>query len=287
MAASMGAHHYAGHVGNLLQVQELAPRDGLAARLHVLTLGRFAVFLAREHIGTARWDRPKVQKLFKYLLTARHHAAHRDVIMEVLWPELPVDAAWSNLKNAIYRLRRVFEPQLLPRQASRFLVAEGASYRLLLGPHDRWDAAGFLQQAETAQRSGRDEEFAAAGALYGGEYLPDDLYEEWTIELRERLRTTYERLLLAWGEALAGQGACEQAIEVTESLLRLAPTLETGHRALMGYYATAGWRDRVVQQYRRCALTLQHELGIDPDPATTRLYHCILHSQATEGERTQ
>ena len=35
--------------------------------------------------------------------------------MDALWPELPVDAAWSNLKNAIYRLRRVLEPQLLPR----------------------------------------------------------------------------------------------------------------------------------------------------------------------------
>ena len=160
MPASGSGHHDAGHLGHLLQ--ELAPRDGLAARLHVVTLGRFAVFLAGQHISNARWDRPKVQKLFKYLLTARNHCAHRDVLMDALWPELPVGAAWSNLKNAIYRLRRVLEPQLLPRQASRFLVAEGLSYRLLLGPQDRWDAAEFLRQAEAAQRSRRDEDFAAA-----------------------------------------------------------------------------------------------------------------------------
>jgi LuxR family transcriptional regulator, maltose regulon positive regulatory protein len=277
MSASMGGHEYAGRLGKLLQ--ELAPRDGPAARLHVVTLGRFALFLAGEHIGTARWDRPKVQKLFKYLLTARNHAAHRKALMDDLWPELPVYAAWSNLKNAIYRLRRVFEPQLLPRQASRFLVAEGPSYRLLLGPHDRWDAAEFLRQAETAQRSRRDEDFAAAAALYGGDYLPNDIDEDWTIELRELLRTTYERLLLAWGEALAGQGAFPQAIEVTEYLLRLAPALETAHRALMGYYVAAGWRDRAVQQYRRCEKALQHELGIEPAPATRGLYHRILHPQ--------
>jgi LuxR family transcriptional regulator, maltose regulon positive regulatory protein len=284
MPASGGGHHDAGRLGNLLQ--ELAPRDGLAARLHVVTLGRFADFLAGEHLGTACWDRPKVQKLFKHLLTARNHCAHRDVLMDALWPDLPVDAAWSNLRNAIYRLRRVFEPQLLPRQASRFLVADGPSYRLLLGPHDRWDAAEFLRQAEAAQRSRRNEDFAAAAALYGGDYLPDDIYEDWAIELRERLRITFERLLLAWGEALAGQGALEQAIEVTEHLLRLAPSLETAHRALMGYYAAAGWRDRAVQQYRRCALALQYELGIEPDPETTELYHRILHSQATEDEQS-
>jgi LuxR family transcriptional regulator, maltose regulon positive regulatory protein len=205
--------------------------------------------------------------------------------MDALWPELPVGAAWSNLKNAIYRLRRVLEPQLLPRQASPFLVAEGPSYRLLLGPHDRWDAAEYLQQAEAAQRSCRDEDFAAAAALYGGDYLPDDIYEDWTIELRERLRSAYERLVLVWGEALAGEGACEQAIEVIEHLLRVNPTLETAHRALMRYYCAAGWRDRAVQQYRRCALALQHKLGIEPDPETMELYHRILHSQATEDEQ--
>jgi Bacterial transcriptional activator domain len=42
-------------------------------------------------------------------------------------------------------------------------------------------------------------------------------------------------------------------------------SLETAHRALMGYYCVAGWRDRAVQQYRRCATALQHELGTEPD----------------------
>ena len=175
----------------------------------------------------------------------------------------------------------MLEPQLLPRQASRFLVAEGASYRLLLAPQDRWDAAEFLRRAEAAQRSRRDEDFATAVALYGGDYLPDDIYEDWTIELRERLRSAYQRLLLAWSEALAGRGACEQAIEVTEHLLRLDPSLEPAHRALMGYYCVAGWRDRAVQQYRRCATALHRELGIEPSPETQELYQRILHSQAT------
>jgi DNA-binding SARP family transcriptional activator len=52
----------------------------------------------------------------------------------------------------------------------------------------------------------------------------------------------------------------------------------------MGYYAAAGWRDRAVQQYRRCALALQHKLGIEPAPATTELYQRILDPQATKEE---
>jgi DNA-binding SARP family transcriptional activator len=49
----------------------------------------------------------------------------------------------------------------------------------------------------------------------------------------------------------------------------------------MGYYAAAGWRDRAVQQYRRCEKALQHELELEPDPETTGLYRHILHCQVT------
>ena len=117
--------------------------------------------------------------------------------------------------------------------------------------------------------------------------MPADIYEDWTIALRERLRSTYERLVLAWSEALAGRGACAQAIEVAEHLLLLDPSLETAHRALMDYYCVAGWRDRAVQQYRRCATALQRELGIEPGPETQELYHRILHSQATADGRAE
>jgi DNA-binding SARP family transcriptional activator len=117
--------------------------------------------------------------------------------------------------------------------------------------------------------------------------LPEDIDEAWTITLRERLRSTYERLVLAWGEALAGEGAYEQAIEVTEHLLRVDPTLEAAHRALMGYYAAPGWWDRAVQQYRRCEKALLHDLGIEPGSETQKLYRRILRSHARGDGRAQ
>jgi hypothetical protein len=63
MAASIGGHHYVGRLGHLLQ--ELAPHDGPAAGLRIVTLGAFAISTGGEHMGPARWSRPKVQQLFK------------------------------------------------------------------------------------------------------------------------------------------------------------------------------------------------------------------------------
>ena len=60
MAASMGGHHHVGRLGHLLQ--ELALYDGPAVGLRIVTLGGFAISLGGEHIGTAGWGRPKVQR---------------------------------------------------------------------------------------------------------------------------------------------------------------------------------------------------------------------------------
>lgn len=260
--------------------RRLAPTvKGRRAGLRIVTLGRFALSIDGEEIADARWGRPKVKLLFKYLLSAPSHSAHREVLMDVLWPALSTDAAKGNLKNAVYRLRRALEPDLVPGRRSRFVLAEGATYRLTLEPEDRWDAADFLERAEIARGSGQDEDFARAAALYGGEYLPEDIYHDWAFGLRETLRAAYGRLLSGWGESLAEQGAIERAIGVTERLLSFDPMLEAGHRALMRYYLALGWRDHALRQYRRCETVLRRELGLSPDAETTRLYQTLLLSQ--------
>jgi hypothetical protein len=81
MPASGGGHVYARHLDKYLH--ELAPgAGGPAARLHVVTLGRFALVLAGEHISNGRWGRPKVQELFKYLLTAGRSGVFGVVVVE-------------------------------------------------------------------------------------------------------------------------------------------------------------------------------------------------------------
>lgn len=256
----------------------LEPTLGIAESpaLTITTLGRFAVSAGGREIAYARWSHPKLQMLFKYLLSTPNHCAHRDVLIELFWPDLPVAAAHNNLKNTIYHLRHALEPGLRPIQPSHLLHAEGQRYRLSLAANDRWDAEEFLRLAAIAHHSHHNEDFAAAAALYGGEYLPDDVYQDWTEALRERLRVEHVRLILEWGESLAVQGMLEAAVEVTERLLRREPTEEAGHCALMRYYDALGRRDHALRQYRRCQTELRRELEVDPDEETTALYRRIL-----------
>jgi ATP/maltotriose-dependent transcriptional regulator MalT/DNA-binding SARP family transcriptional activator len=246
--------------------------------LSVVTLGRFAVSVGGAEIDHVRWGRPKVMLLFKYLLSAPDFRAHRDVLLEALWPELPPASARSNLNNAVYRLRRALEPAIDTRQPSRFLTIASQHYCLVLGPEDRWDVDFFRRRAAVARQTQRDEDFRNALESYGGDYLPDDPYDDWATELRERLREEYGRLLSMWGETLAAEGALARAIDVTARLLALDPTRESTHRTLMTYYSSSGQRDHALRQYRRCETVLRRAIGVAPDPETAALYRRILHA---------
>lgn len=266
---------YVAHLSGLLRPSS-GPRA--SAALAVVTLGRFAVTVDDVTIDRERWGRPKVMLLFKYLLSAPDHHAHRDVLLEALWPALSPAAARSNLHNTVYRLRRALEPAIDARRPSRFLSIAGEHYSLVLHPEDQWDVARFLQCAAVARQTRRDEDFAAAAEGYGGDYLPDDRYDDWAIEPRERLRGEYGRLLSLWGEMLAARGALARAIEVTERLLALDPVRESTHRTLMGFYSLSGQRDRALRQYRRCETVLRRAVGVAPDPETTALYRRLLQT---------
>jgi DNA-binding SARP family transcriptional activator len=269
---------YPEYVAHLSGLPRPLPGSPISTALTVTTLGRFSVTVGGAEIGRVRWGRPKVVLFFKYLLSAPGHRAHRDMLLEALWPELPPAAARSNLNNAVYRLRRALEPAIDARKPSRFLVIEGQHYGLVLGSEDCWDVALFLRGAAIARQTQRDNDFANAADRYGGDYLPDDPYDDWAIETRERVREEYGRLLSLWAEILAAQGAPGRAVDVSERLLALDPTRESTHRRLMTYYHASGQRDRALRQYRRCETVLRRTIGVAPDPETTALYRQMLQT---------
>ncbi len=67
--------------------------------------------------------------------------------------------------------------------------------------HARVDVDDFESAAERARRHRSPAELGAALALYGGELLPEDRYEDWTIDRREELE---QRRLELEEDAIAG-----------------------------------------------------------------------------------
>src|SRR5579871_4029232 len=144
--------------------------------LRITVLGGFAVYNGGRAIDQAAWRLRKARNLVKLLALAPGHALHRDQILDLLWPERDPRAATNNLHRTLHVARAA----LAGVSASSSLRLTGAT--LSLEPEvPLWiDADAFVAAAAAARHTGEAIRYQEALALYRGELLPEDRYEDWT-----------------------------------------------------------------------------------------------------------
>jgi DNA-binding SARP family transcriptional activator len=226
----------------------------------------------------------KARALLAYLAVESHREHSREALVGLLWPDLPEDAARSNLRQALSSLRQVLgdgaaTPPFLhvTRDSIQFNVA--SSYSL--------DVTAFTQHLAACEQhrhrhSGRCaaciEHMEQAVALYQGDFLAgfslagSAPFEEWVLLWRERLGHQARAALARLADYHERHGALEPARCVAARLLELDPWREEAHRQMMRLLAAGGQRSAAMAQYERCRRVLLRELGVEPEAATTALY---------------
>lgn len=261
------------------QKDHVISKMSTSTKLEIYLLGPFRVAVDGQVVAEQRWSRRKPALLVKLLALQPHHQLHREQVMELLWPELELEAASNNLHKAIHMARRALEPEIRSAAGSHFIVTKG-QHIVLRAPAKLWiDVEVFEQAATDAIKSDQKEAYESALALYGGDLLAEDLYEDWTTSRREQLRSQYESLLTKL--ALLHQGRCEydQSIERVRELLARDGTKEEAHRQLMRLYALTGQKQQALRQYDQCSQTLLKELDAQPELTTQELRRQILAGQ--------
>jgi DNA-binding SARP family transcriptional activator len=127
--------------------------------------------------------------------------------------------------------------------------------------------------ADMAQRLYRQ-----ALSLYQGDYLEDNLYDDWCRDERERLRGLYLHALTAVARSALARGDAEEAAQHSLQALATDDCFETAYQLLIRAYLEQGNRVEALRVYERCAATLRQELDIDPMPETVALYDEIRHA---------
>src|SRR5450432_2119655 len=170
--------------------------------LMVTTLGRFAVYRDQQQLNGGNWNRRKVLGLFKLLVSAEQHSLHREQIQEILWPSSTSEQANNSFGKTLYLLRRALEPELAIGKGNvSSYISLHHDTTLLVSENIQIDADLFESGVKEIQASllapkestsTQDNrllaEFDRVLDLYNGDYLPEDLYEDWTQKKRDRLR---------------------------------------------------------------------------------------------------
>jgi len=254
-------------------------------RLEVHCLGRFE--LSCDGKTVTKWQSFKAKAGFQFLMTQPRQPVAKEVLMEALWPDCDPQAANNNLKAAIHGLRQTLGELLGNDDKSAQVLFVQGNYMLSPGV-DLWiDVEEFERHWSTGRRLEKQgqladaaTEFELAEAAYRGDYLQDELYEEWTQLRREALRDTYLAVAAKLAAYSVAGGDYESCIIYSQKILEKDHCREDAYRWLMLCYSRLGQRNRALRWYQICRQTVSAELDALPDSATESIHRRLLENQA-------
>jgi DNA-binding SARP family transcriptional activator len=205
--------------------------------------------------------------------------------MDIFWPNSDLEAARRNLHQAIYSLRQTLKQDCPDCQPVPF---ENDCY--MLNPElDLWiDYIEFEKHVKAGRQfelSGdlaeAAREYSHAEAIYQGDFLKEDLYEDWPNSQRTYLQSLYLDAVDRLSHFYVQQGKYAAAIKLCQKILSRDDCHEEIHRRLIECYVAQGQRSLAIRQYQHCVKALKNGLDVAPSPETETLYQ-----QIVDGTRT-
>lgn len=239
--------------------------------------------LVLKFLGTPRFERDTIPisvvrakgvALLLYL-AIRREAQPRDQVMDLLWPESLPQAARKNMRNTLWSIREALGTEVVTQEGGLLRLSPAVIVDIHL-----------LEDGARAMATAPLHALVATVTSYRGP-LADGLdvrevsdFDVWLHTERVRLAAlavqlwerviAHDRALEAWGDVVAH----------ASSALRVDPTCESIHLALIEAAVRLHQRGRAVQQYETLTEILQRELQTTPLPETRARYEALLHERA-------
>lgn len=213
------------------------PVAPLRPPVRIVTLGRFGVVRGTEEVDQAEWGSRLARQLCKRLVVARGWPVTRDELMDLLWPEESDRSVLSaRLSVQLSAVRRILGGGVIATRESVSLDLEEVST----------DLERFFEARS-------DAEVVEACA---GEFLPEDVYEDWAGPMRDVVRSRFG----VAGRRLAAErletGDVEGAVELAQRLVDADRFDDAAHRLSIRALRAAGQESSVRAAHARWAAAM-------------------------------
>ena len=216
----------------------LASKRGGGREVAIVALGRFAVLRSGEPVPLAAWQSRKARDLLKVLVARRGHPITREAAAETLWPQENPEPLGNRLSVALSTIRKVLDPGRR-HPPDHYVMADAQTIALRLDRVEV-DLIEFLRIADRAidlmakgDRDAAEALLRQARQIYAGDFLEDDLYEEWAVEAREEARSRLLTVLRLLARLATDRGEDEPAGQYLGQLLERDPYDEDAWLALI------------------------------------------------------
>jgi DNA-binding SARP family transcriptional activator len=212
----------------------------------ITTLGGFGVEVGGQPVPTSTWGSRRARQLCKRLVAARGWPVVRDELFELLWPdETDTRRLGARLSVQLSAVRRVLGGGVI---ADRQTVA--------------LDLDHVSTDLEDLFRAPDDEAVVAA---YPAEFLPEDVYEDWSTNVRDEARARFVSAARRLGTAAAEGGDHERAAHLARRMIDADRYDEAAHRLLVEAHVGARELGEAARAHESWVAALA-ELGIAVEP---------------------
>jgi DNA-binding SARP family transcriptional activator len=237
-----------------------------APAVFIQTLGLFRINHNGLPVPNIAGKAKKARDLLKILI-ARRRPTLRDQLMELLWPGTKPAVSSNRLSVLLSTVRELLQAR--PGDEDPLITTDGT---VSLNPTQiRVDVEDFLSQATAAldaHRTGAPDATArlvAAVTAHTGDFLEDDVYQEWAVDLTEEVRTTHIAVLRALVARLRDAGDTDAAVQYTLRLLKQDRYDEEAHLILVKILFDAGRLGQARAHYKNYVRRMK-EIEIQPSP---------------------
>ena len=197
----------------------------------------------------------KAKTILKCLIINRQHPVSRDYLMGWLWPEASYKKARWSLNTSMYTLRRLLG-STLPQGTCKNLILQEQGHYFLDPSIQLWVDKDVFEDyyvlgrgfEKTGQRKEAAAEYEKAIKLYRGDYLIEDLYDDWTMIERERLSHIYNSILSSLADYYTHVQLYHESIQICYRLLQRDRYNEKAYAILEESYKGLGLHERALRQ---------------------------------------
>ena len=209
------------------------------------------------------------------LVLKRGRPVSRESLAFTLFPDRDEASALAELRRYLYRANKA-----LPDRKGNAWILGDAETVYWNGESDACvDVIEFERLAADAATQPQ------AVDLYAGDLL-ENIYEDWVLAERERLRERYFGLLDDLIERFRAERNFPAAIGCAKRVLSSDPWREDALRSLVALRYESGDTAGALAEYDRFARRLRDELAIAPMPETLAVRQSILRQEAIPGAVT-
>lgn len=245
----------------------------LVPPLRVFTFDQLRIFKQNAEVDLSKTKSRKARDLLRYMIVYRRRSVPNEVLCEMFWPGMDYQFAKSNLHSTMYLVKRLL--------GSNFILSTDSGY--IFDPNNEvWvDADEFERIIKSAESKDISDEqrillIEKALSIYKGDFMKENLYEDWVLPHRESYKEMYINALVELSTIYLTVGNISKAIEKAQIAFREDPFNEIACMTMMKAYTRCGKHTEAIKVYKRLCNFLKKELNIEPGGDLSKLYNDIV-----------